>query len=89
MTETKLPDLQATIARAKREVLRDIAGGTVPTTVDNYGDLHTYVDANYYGGAFEQTCMDPNTGEIPDDHWKFWNDVQNAVHEWLKAGRPS
>ncbi len=83
-------NLQATIERAKKEVLADIASGTVPATVDNFADLHTYVDANYYGGAFEQPdLMDPDTGHFPDWHVKFWNAVQAAVDAWLRAGRPS
>jgi hypothetical protein len=47
-----LPDLQETIDRAKAEVRHDIECGTVPLSVKSFSDLHSYVDANYYGGAF-------------------------------------
>ena len=92
--------LTDTIARAKREVLSDIADGTVPATVTSFSELHDYVDANGYGGGFEE---DHPAGWVPAPEndsltWEtdeaesqkitaFWNDVQNAVDAWLKRGR--
>ena len=73
-------DLQETIQRAKAEVVRDIEKGTVPDTVCSFSELHDYVDANSYGGAFEQDWDNEQTD--------FWNAVQDAVDAWLKAGRP-
>jgi hypothetical protein len=89
--------LTDTIIRAKREVLSDIADGTVPATVASFSELHDYVDANYYGGAFEDgeamhsVCnssdADDTFGSGCDRCCDFWNDVQNAVDAWLKRGR--
>jgi hypothetical protein len=72
--------LQLTIARARREVLSDVAAGTVPASVADYSGLHDYVDANYYGGAFE----DPPPA--PVDDLDFWNAMQGAIDDWIKTG---
>lgn len=75
-----------TVARGKREILQDIADGTVPATVTDFAQLHDYVDANYYGGAFESWTE----GRPAEDEWVgFWNRVQEELHCWLKAGRPT
>ena len=74
------------VERAKREVLDDIASGTVPPTVKTYSELHDFVDANYYGGAFESDI--PDDGPSQDLHLAFWNRVQAEVDAWLRAGRP-
>jgi hypothetical protein len=89
--------LTDTIARAKREVMFDITNKTVPATVASFSELHDYVDANYYGGAFEvseamhSVCnsddADDTFGSGCDRCCGFWNDVQNAVDAWLKRGR--
>lgn len=71
------------VERAKQEVLRDIATGRVPATVKTFAELHDYVDANYYGGAFEGDF------DGSDKVVGFWNRVQSEVDAWLKAGRPS
>jgi hypothetical protein len=72
--------IQETIERAKAEVTRDIDRGTVPDTVASFSELHDYVDANGYGGAFEQ--------DFDNEQTDFWNAVQDGVDAWLKAGRP-
>ena len=66
-----MADLALTVARAKREILSDIADGTVPASVTTYSQLHDYVDANGYGGAFE--------GSVEDIDIDFWNAVQDEV----------
>lgn len=76
-------ELATVISRAKREILRDIADGTVPASVENFSQLHDHVDANGYGGAFE-TPFDAS-----DEFAAFWNRVQNDLDAWLRAGRPS
>lgn len=76
-------NLQETIELGKREIQNDIDAGTVPPTVQSFSELHDYVDANYYGGAFEQ----PFDGS--DEACHFWNQVQTALDEWIKKGRPS
>jgi hypothetical protein len=73
-------DLTEIIERAKREILYDVEVGIVPATCASFSELHDYVDANGYGGAFE--CdFDPTETD-------FWNAVQDAVDLWIKAGRP-
>jgi hypothetical protein len=72
--------LRDTIERAKREVAADVASGLVPRGVESFAELHQYVDANGYGGAFEQPWNDT------DEHLNFWNAVQDAVDRWIKAG---
>lgn len=69
-------------ARAKREISADIAAGHVPPTVRTFSELHDYVDANYYGGAFGWPLDDTEAA------CDFWNRVQDAVDEWLREGRP-
>ncbi len=79
------------IERAKREILADVADGTVPATCASFGELHDYVDANGYGGAFEDgnfsICADDDSN-IAECHANvdFWNDVQDAVDAWINGG---
>jgi len=76
-------ELQEAIQRAKEEISEDIAKGVVPSTVKSFSELHDYVDANEYGGAFEVEWDDS------DKFCTFWNKVQDACDQWLKAERPS
>jgi hypothetical protein len=69
------------VARSKREILADIESGRVPANVPDFSSLHDYVDANEYGGLCDDALF--------DDLLPIGNDVQIAVDEWLKAGRPS
>lgn len=87
MTEAELARLDAAVRRAKREVLSDIRDGIVPAWVRDYGTLHDYVDANGYGGAFEDE-WDFEDEDKTDEMFSFWNKVQDIVHEWLQQGRP-
>lgn len=66
------------IKRAKREVLADVAAGLVPATCASFSELHDYVDANGYGGAFEDGA--------PYSGWEGWSMVQDAVDTWIKSG---
>lgn len=78
-------DFDAVVKRARAEILEDIASGRVPATVRTFAQLHDYVDANGYGGAFENF----EEGQAGDEgHCNFWNHVQNSLHDWLAAGRP-
>lgn len=70
--------LEQAVERSKSEILRDVAEGSVPVTCASYSELHHYVDANGYGGAFEH---DFDNGETD-----FWNAVQDAVDAWIKTG---
>jgi hypothetical protein len=64
--------------RAKREVLADVAARMVPVTVASFSELHDYVDANGYGGAFED--------HAPDTNDELWDVLQDAVDGWIKSG---
>jgi hypothetical protein len=70
--------LEQAIARSKSEILGDVGGGAVPATCASFRELHDYVDANGYGGAFEY--------DFDNDETDFWNAVQDAVDAWIKAG---
>lgn len=72
-------ELQRVIERAKREIVDDVKHGIVPPTVPDYSALHDYTDANKYGGAFEE-------GAHPVEDTDFWNAMQEACDEWIKAG---
>jgi hypothetical protein len=78
---------------AKDEVLEDVACGRVPVTVSSFSELHDYVDANGYGGAFEWPCTPSIAREIGTvseayvcEFTRFWNAVQGNVDAWIKAG---
>lgn len=67
------------IERGKREIMADVRNGTIPSTAADFSELHNYVDANGYGGAFED---DAHAVEDVD----FWNAVQDALDLWIKSG---
>ncbi len=77
------------ITRSKAEILIDVASGIVPETCASFSELHDYVDANGYGGAFENTplCADDDSN-IAECHANvdFWNTVQASVDQWIKSG---
>jgi hypothetical protein len=88
-SEAEVPlDKESTIARMKKEVLEDMAAGRVPVSVKNFGDLHSHVDANYYGGFCDDKIADQLEKFYGQDNYvSFMNECQEAVHEWLEGGR--
>jgi hypothetical protein len=76
--EFSAEELHAVVERAKKEVLAHVAAGIVPRTCASFSELHDYVDANGYGGAFERPFDNNETD--------FWNAVQDAVDRWIKQG---
>jgi hypothetical protein len=70
--------LEQATERCKSEILADVAKGTVPVTCTSYRELHDYVDANGYGGAFEH--------DFYSEEADFWNAVQDAVDAWIRTG---
>ena len=70
--------LETTIERAKAEILADAAFGILPRTCASFSELHDYVDANGYGGAFEH--------DFNNEETDFWNRVQDVVDAWIKGG---
>lgn len=87
-TEARLAEI---VARAKQEILADIAQGVVPETVDTFGDLHSYVDANYYGGLCDEgpttDFFDFVSEPTPADPHARVNHIQDLLDSWLQAGR--
>lgn len=77
MAKGKNTDLIERIERAKREVLADVAAGIVPATAASFSKLHDYVDANGYGGAFED--------DAPGSNDEIWN-AQDAIDAWIRSG---
>jgi len=71
-------DLSNVVARAKSEILFDVTAGTIPASCGSFSELHDYVDANGYGGAFER--------EFDNEETDFWNAVSDVVDAWIKAG---
>ena len=73
--------LALVVGTAKRQLIHDVLDGSVPVDVSGFSELHSTVDANYYGNAFHWH------GDFGSDHdTKFWNDVQNRVDDWIVAG---
>lgn len=75
-------DITAAIARAKDEILGDIADGIVPASVASFSELHDYTDANEYAGF---CTSDGDVDWISGDD-DGGNRVQNAVDAWIKTG---
>ena len=71
-------ELLQVVEQAKSEILADVTSGTVPSTCASFSELHDYVDANGYGGAFKRPFDNNETD--------FWNAVQDAVDQWIKQG---
>lgn len=82
MTPEEANDPEAFVAQVKREILADIAAGVVPASVSEFGELHEYTDANYYGGL----CDDEQRAHLELEPWLA---MQEAVDAWLRAGRPT
>jgi hypothetical protein len=61
------------VERGKAEILADVAKGVVPGNVRHFAELHSYVDANGYGGLFD----------IPVE-LGLANAIQNALDGWLQ-----
>lgn len=78
----------ARVIRVKSEVLSDIRRGVVPTSVSSFADLHDHVDANGYGGAFEEGEWDADGDDAPavERLYVLWNAVQSEIHSWLATG---
>ncbi len=72
------PRLSDIIERSKAEILRDVAAGIIPATCASFSELHDYVDANGYGGAFEH--------DFDNEETDFWNAMQDAVNAWIRTG---
>ena len=63
--------------KAKAEIISDMEAGIIPKNIENFSDLHDYVDANCYGGLCEETY------KISKD-FKTEIALQNKLDSWLK-----
>jgi hypothetical protein len=63
------------VAQAKGEILEDVRTKVVPRSVRTFSQLHDYVDANQYGGGFDD---DVTVEDL--------NEVQTQVGAWISAG---
>jgi hypothetical protein len=69
------------INRARGEILADMQSGVVPPDCRSFSELHDHVDANGYGGAFEEGVPEDEAERVA--FFAFWNAVQDAVADWL------
>ena len=95
MTTYPSPSIEATVAQMKREILLDIQNGDVPTTVQTFGDLHDFIDANCYGGFCDDSYADfliaffggrDEFEGMPQAMLDFMNACQDQVNDWLGGG---
>lgn len=80
--------LDTAVQVAKQQIIADVKAGTVPATVDSFAAMHDYVDANYYGGAFDWPVVASETDdeEYVSAHAAFWDEVQSQLHKWIASG---
>lgn len=77
--------VEIAVERGKGEILEAISQGQIPATVASFAELHDHVDANEFGGAFEEQETTGEDGKGPLDI-DFWDDVQTELDKWIKAG---
>ena len=77
--------VEIAIARAKAEILRDEANGTLPAGITDFAILHDHVDANEYGGLCDDGWLEHADDELTDLCNQAANIVQGAVHAWLQT----
>jgi hypothetical protein len=77
--EQVTPECRRVIDRGWKEIQADVKAGIVPATAESFSELHDYVDANGYGGAFEETAHDVHDVD-------FWNAVQDALNARIGKG---
>jgi hypothetical protein len=72
-------DIDKMVAQGKSEILEDIKNGRVPSTVGSFGELHDYVDANWYGGLFDLDIEESNDFDAI-------NKLQDTLNVWIVNG---
>ena len=74
-------------------IINDINAGIIPPTIKCFSDLHSYVDANEYGGfcidTFAEQLIELFGGRdedegLPDDYVACMNEAQNIIDAWIK-----
>ena len=79
--------------KMKVEILADIQAGIVPASVQNFSELHDYVDANCYGST-EALLDELDTNATSDEeHTKaldklcdLMNPAMEIINEWFGTG---
>jgi hypothetical protein len=80
----------AELTEAMKTEVRDlIADGNVPETVQDFSDLHDYVDANMLGGSKlpEYPDDDDEAEEWSNTAVELLNEAQTEISRWLTSGR--
>lgn len=72
-------NIEQRIQLAKSQINSDFNDGTLPIGLDNFSDLHDYVDANYYGGFLSESYA------IHSGTNHEMNHLQSIINEWLKT----
>ena len=80
------------LTTAKQEIERDIADGTIPSTVKSFSELADYVDANEYINDVgrEDRQIGPlgkSLGWKSEEFTRFSNDLIGDIDTWLAGGR--
>ncbi len=80
--------VESAVTIGKNQILHDVQCGTVPASVRSFSELHDYVDANYYGNAFEWPVLPSESSNdvYVEELAKFWNTVQDRLHDWITSG---
>jgi hypothetical protein len=80
------------LSQAKKEILSDIKNGTISGPIDNFEDLHDYVDANCYGGLCEMSYEISENYEVENklfDELDKWFPQDIYKWEYKEFNKPS
>lgn len=75
------------IAAMKREVLRGMIDGTIPLSVEDFGELHDYVDADCLGGwcndsEYDKLC--DSRGKMTSTALDYLESLYECMSEWIE-----
>ena len=81
--------------KMKVEILADMQAGIVPASVQNFSELHDYVDANCYGGT-EALLDELDAGATSDEQHRktldtmcdLMNPAMEIINEWIAGSGP-
>jgi hypothetical protein len=78
---------QQVVQQTKDEILADVRKAVVSPAVQDFSDLHNFVDANTYGGVCDDGFRESfGPGDEGNDAWiTFCNAVSNEVDAWIKT----
>lgn len=78
-TTTSISDI---VEATKSEIAEMVLNGIVPHTITDFGDLHSYTDANMIADALVERYQQ----ETGKDWIEFIPAVQDEVHAWMSSG---